>query len=115
MFSGSRAQQQESANDSRVPQHTSRQASSMPLPAESNVVQCSLGPRISALSRIEELLESIVDAITNAKELTIPYETIRSSQSGNALEPRLGSDRAANVVRFPGRTMQEVKKFGMSN
>ncbi|KAL2172499.1 hypothetical protein VTG60DRAFT_5253 [Thermothelomyces hinnuleus] len=111
MFSASRAQQKP-ANNTHIPHPHFRQPSSMSFPAESDLVQIPFGSRTSALSRIEELLESIVDAITHANELTIPYETVRSSQNGAAeFEPQLGSDRAANVVRFPGRTIQEVKKF----
>ncbi|KAL2191401.1 DNA topoisomerase IV, alpha subunit [Thermothelomyces heterothallicus CBS 203.75] len=110
MLSASRAQQKP-ANNTHIPQPHSRQPSSVSFPAESDLVQIPFGSRTSALSRIEELLESIVDAITHANELTIPYETVRSSQNGAEFEPQLGSDRVANVVRFPGRTMQEVKKF----
>ncbi|KAK0720130.1 Spo11/DNA topoisomerase VI subunit A [Lasiosphaeris hirsuta] len=56
----------------------------------------------AALSQIEALLESILDAISNGVELTIPYRTARSAR---------GEDRGCRVVRFPGRTAQEAERF----
>lgn len=57
-----------------------------------------------ALSQIEGLLESIVDAISNGVTLEIPYRDARSSS--------VRSRARAEVVRFPGRSIQEAKKFG---
>ncbi|KAK4122232.1 DNA topoisomerase IV, alpha subunit [Parathielavia appendiculata] len=64
-----------------------------------------------ALSRIENLLESIVDAVSSGNELVIPYKTPRSSQNGTNAAASQSDDRQADVVRFPGRTVQEAKKF----
>ncbi|KAK4250303.1 Spo11/DNA topoisomerase VI subunit A [Corynascus novoguineensis] len=87
------------------------QPSSVSLLVESNIVQVPFMAQTPALSKIEELLESIVDAIDNGDEISIPYESIRSSQTGAEPEPQDGNDRPLNAVKFPGRTTQEVKKF----
>ncbi len=84
-----------------------------PAAAGSTVLQVPSGPRNGALSQIEHLLESIVDAITSGEELFIPYRSVRSTQNGpNSQSPR-EAGRRADVVRFPGRTVQEAKRFGM--
>lgn len=73
----------------------------------SNVVSIpSVGSQDVALSRVEHLLESIVDAITNGTELIIPYRSSRSVDNSQSEE------RPAEAVKFPGRTIQEAKKFG---
>ena len=59
-----------------------------------------------ALVKIEALLESMLDAIHDRKELVIPYRSSRSPQLHQ------DDDRQAGVVRFPGRTAQEVTRFG---
>ncbi|KAK3359637.1 Spo11/DNA topoisomerase VI subunit A [Lasiosphaeria hispida] len=76
--------------------------------AHSRALRCALvpipcnGSGGGALSQIETLLESILDAISNGDELAIPYRTVRSTR---------GEDRGGEVVRFPGRTAQEAKRF----
>ncbi|CAP73361.1 uncharacterized protein PODANS_2_7480 [Podospora anserina S mat+] len=62
-----------------------------------------------ALDRIESLLEAIVDAVTTGNEILIPYRTVRASRPGRSQGPPAA--RQAGVVRFPGRTIQEAKKF----
>ncbi|KAK3901430.1 Spo11/DNA topoisomerase VI subunit A [Staphylotrichum tortipilum] len=64
-----------------------------------------------ALSRIEHLLESVVDALATGRELVIPYQTVRSTQNGEDTQTPGHPDRPAEVVRFPARTVQEAKKF----
>ncbi|KAK0739432.1 Spo11/DNA topoisomerase VI subunit A [Apiosordaria backusii] len=71
-----------------------------------------------ALARIESLLEAIVDAIIAGNEISIPYKRVRVSRPGPAPAPGVSgqsqtqrSGRQTGVVRFPGRTIQEVKKF----
>ena len=65
-----------------------------------------------ALAKIEAILESVVDALAIGAELVLPYRTIRSMQrSASGTNPP--ADRPADVVRFPGRTIQEVNKFGI--
>jgi len=64
------------------------------------------------LALVEELLESIVDSIASGTELTIPYRVKRSSP---ATEPLVSSQAAGGqhgVIRFPGRTPQDVRRFG---
>ncbi|KAK0666403.1 putative meiosis-specific topoisomerase [Cercophora samala] len=62
-----------------------------------------------ALGRIESLLEAIVDAITTGNEISIPYRSVPASRHGQSQGPP--SRRQTGVVRFPGRTIQEAKKF----
>lgn len=71
--------------------------------------------RNGALSQIEHLLESIVDAIASGEELVIPYRSVRSTQNAPNPQPLEGTSRRAEVVRFPGRTVQETKRFGMGD
>jgi len=68
-----------------------------------------------ALSRIEDLLESIVDALADGRELVIPYRSVRSSQNGDGAQARVGHDRQAEVVTFPARTIEDAKRFGMES
>jgi len=68
--------------------------------------------RSSALSKIESLLERILDAMEAGDELSIPYQTIRSAQSSKTTESARRENRQTNFVKFPGRSVQEVKKFG---
>ena len=64
-------------------------------------------PRGTALVQIENLLEGIVDAINDGTELRIPYRTIRGTHTPQ------DEDRPGDFVRFPGRTIQEARRFGM--
>ncbi|KAK3377542.1 Spo11/DNA topoisomerase VI subunit A [Podospora didyma] len=57
-----------------------------------------------ALLRIEDLMETILDAIMEGNELFIPYRSVRSAQAE-------GDSQKTSFVRFPGRNIQEVKKF----
>jgi hypothetical protein len=68
--------------------------------------------RSSALSKIESLLERILDAMEAGDELSIPYQTIRSAQSSKTTEPARKESRQPDFVKFPGRSVQEAKKFG---
>ncbi|KAH6850710.1 Spo11/DNA topoisomerase VI subunit A, partial [Chaetomium sp. MPI-CAGE-AT-0009] len=43
-------------------------------------------------------------------ELVIPYQSIRSHNGSNS-QPRHGESHPLDVVRFPGRTVQEAKRF----
>ena len=63
--------------------------------------------RGTALVQIENLLEGIVDAIHDGTELRIPYRTIRSTHAPQ------DEDRPGEFVRFPGRSVQEARRFGM--
>jgi hypothetical protein len=76
------------------------------------VIQVPSVPERGALSRIEDLLESIVDALSNGTELIIPFRTARSLQNGANAPASQRDERQTDVVRFPGRTVQEVKRFG---
>lgn len=80
----------------------------------SEAVQTLPGTQTPAISQIEALLESIVDAVSTGNELVIPYRSIRSSNNGEASQLHQGEDRPLDVVRFPGRTIQEAKRFGTS-
>ncbi len=83
--------------------------------ADHTALQVPSGTRNGALSQVEDLLESIVDAITSGEELVIPYRSVRSTQHGPNTQPLQEAGRRADVVRFPGRTVQEVKRFGMDD
>ncbi|KAL2132113.1 hypothetical protein VTI74DRAFT_4202 [Chaetomium olivicolor] len=76
-----------------------------------DIVHIPSSSRNSALSRIEDLLGSIVDAIASGDELIIPYQTIRSSQNAAETASAQRDGRAVDIVKFPGRTIQEAKKF----
>jgi meiotic recombination protein SPO11 len=110
MFSVSGAQQQ-IVNIDGTPQ---RQHHSVLPEINSEAVQIPPGTQTPAISQIEALLESIVDAVSTGNELVIPYRSIRSSNKGAASQSQHGGDRPLDVVRFPGRTIQEAKRFGTS-
>ncbi|KAK4224273.1 meiotic recombination protein rec12 [Podospora fimiseda] len=59
-----------------------------------------------ALAQIEDLLESIVDAIEAGSELIIPYRSSRTE-----VDPEQRDARHSELVRFPGRNIQEAKRF----
>ncbi|KAK4157192.1 Spo11/DNA topoisomerase VI subunit A [Chaetomidium leptoderma] len=110
MFSTSGGQQR-SANHAQTLDSISSRRSPSPHTAASNVIQFPSGTQNGAISRIEDLFESIVDAISSGDELAIPYQSTRSSQNGpSAVHPRSDA-RPMDVVRFPGRTVQEAKRF----
>ncbi|KAK4174401.1 putative meiosis-specific topoisomerase [Triangularia setosa] len=62
-----------------------------------------------ALARIESLLEAMVDAIITGDKISVPYRSVRASRPGQLQGPPSG--RQTGIVRFPGRTIQEAKKF----
>ncbi|KAK4202027.1 putative meiosis-specific topoisomerase [Triangularia verruculosa] len=72
-----------------------------------------------ALTRVESLLEAIVDAVIAGNEISIPYRSASLSRPGampaaEALSQPHGARRSvrwAADVRFPGRTIQEAKRF----
>jgi meiotic recombination protein SPO11 len=78
----------------------------------SRIIQVPSFSQNGTLSLIENLLESIVDAISNGEELVIPYASVRSLQDGAVQSSNRRDARPVDYVRFPGRTVQEVKKFG---
>ncbi|EGZ75040.1 DNA topoisomerase IV, alpha subunit [Neurospora tetrasperma FGSC 2509] len=66
-----------------------------------------------ALSKIEALFETIVDAISVGSPITIPYRRSTNAQvfdpTASASNPRDG--RHMDSVRFPGRNPQELRRF----
>lgn len=82
-------------------------------PSVQSQVEIPLGPRNNAVSHIERLLESILDAISDGNELRIPYKSTRPPPTSTGSAPNRRDDGQQDVVRFPGRTIQEAKKFGM--
>ncbi|KAK3308553.1 Spo11/DNA topoisomerase VI subunit A [Chaetomium strumarium] len=81
------------------------------LDRSSRVIQVPPSSQNGTLSLIENLLESIVDAISSGKELVIPYASVRSLQDGAVQTTNRRDARAVDYVRFPGRSVQEAKKF----
>lgn len=79
----------------------------------SNVLRVPSAARTGALSQIEALLETIVDAISNGDHLTIPYQSTRTSQHGTNAVSLQEDGRLVDALRFPARTAQEAKRFGM--
>ncbi len=114
MFSISGAQHHAVA-DPQTPDSLPERPFCAPDAAGPTVLQVPSGTRNGALSQIEHLLESIVDAITSGEELAIPYRSVRSTQNGTDTQPLQGAGRRADVVRFPGRTVQEATRFGMGD
>ena len=85
-----------------------------PLSAARNIVSI---PRSNsdngALSKIEDLLESIIDALDTGSELVIPFRRPRPDAASQTQDLSQQRDaRQVEVVRFPGRNVQEAKKFG---
>lgn len=111
MFSVSGVQQP-AMNDSQASDSFST-SNGVPLPAGvSNVLRVPAGTRSGALSQIEGLLEALVDAISNGDDLVIPYQSTRTYQNGANAVSSQGDGRPVDVVKFPGRTAQEAKRFG---
>ncbi|KAK4464739.1 Spo11/DNA topoisomerase VI subunit A [Cladorrhinum samala] len=84
-----------------------------PLSAARNIVSI---PRSNsdngALSKIEDLLESIIDALDTGSELVIPFRRPRPDAASQTQDLSQQRDaRQVEVVRFPGRNVQEAKKF----
>ncbi|KAK4235910.1 Spo11/DNA topoisomerase VI subunit A [Achaetomium macrosporum] len=77
----------------------------------SRIIQVPSSSQNGTLSLIEDLLESIVDALSSGEELVIPYASVRSLQDGAVATLNRRDARAVDYVRFPGRTVQEAKKF----
>lgn len=102
--------QHRAINGPRIRAHRSRNHSL--LIGMDHVVQIPFGSRDGALSQIETLLESILDAIIHDDELVIPYQSARSLQAGPGQVSARKDGRQLDVLRFPGRTIQEAKKFG---
>lgn len=69
-----------------------------------------------ALTKIEALFETIVDAVSAGSSIVIPYRRSTNAQAFNltasASNPRDG--RHMDSVRFPGRNPQELRRFGQS-
>ncbi|TQV90560.1 hypothetical protein IF1G_10712 [Cordyceps javanica] len=67
----------------------------------------SAGAQLSSafvIGRIEATLEGVVDALANAGEIKIPFASRRQrSRPGN---------REQSVVKFPGSSSVEARKFG---
>ncbi|EAA31791.3 DNA topoisomerase IV, alpha subunit [Neurospora crassa] len=67
----------------------------------------------NALTKIEALFETIVDAISVGSPITIPYRRSTNAQvfdpTASASNPRDG--RHMDSVRFPGRNPQELRRF----
>lgn len=55
----------------------------------------------TVVAQIENVLESVVDSLTEGQELSIRFSP----------RPRDGSQRRFEPVRYPGRTTQEARKF----
>lgn len=53
----------------------------------------------AVISRIESILESILDCLADGKELCIDFDTGRESQT-------------TQKINFPGKCTQEATKFG---
>lgn len=75
-------------------------------------VQLPSPPPSQALERLEQLLETILEAISRGEEIIIPYRTARSQDHSLSL-PLPEDVRDLGGVRFPGRTPMEAKRFGM--
>jgi meiotic recombination protein SPO11 len=115
MFSTSGVQHQhQPGNGTRTPDLLSEHQSSVPPTVDSSVARVPSATPKGALSRIEDLLESIVDAIGSGRELVIPYQSSRSSQNRTNAASLQRDGHQANAVRFPARTVQEAKRFGTS-
>lgn len=114
MFSSSGVQRPVVSNPQTPGSLSRRQSQSLPQTAAagSTALQAPSINGNQALLRIEELLEAIVDAIASDDELVIPYQSTRSSQNGANSQTFQEDGRHADVVRFPGRTVQEAKRFG---
>lgn len=112
MFSISGVQEQIMDDTQASDVHPRPQHRSVLLELNSEAVQIPPGTRTPAISQIEALLESIVDAICTGNELVIPYRSVRSSNNDASSQSKNEENRSLDVVRFPGRTIQEAKKFG---
>ena len=65
------------------------------------------------ISKIEQVLESMVDALLNNSELVLPYRSRSSgAQRLTAPVPTEADVRPNDVLRFPARNLQELEKFG---
>ncbi|KAF9761256.1 hypothetical protein IL306_003903 [Fusarium sp. DS 682] len=60
----------------------------------------------TVVTRIEDILGQIIDALAAGQELSIPFSARRSS--------RRAADAQPELVRFPGRNQQEAVKFGQN-
>ncbi|KXX77742.1 Meiotic recombination protein rec12 [Madurella mycetomatis] len=81
-------------------------------PNPNGLVQVPAESRNGALSKIENLLETILEAINTGAEMVIPYQSVRSLHADPDLRPTHRNRRPSDGVRFPGRTIQEARKFG---
>lgn len=63
---------------------------------------------VAVITRIEDILEAVVDGITEAKEVRIELKSAKN------IHRRVGRDpsRFRDYVRFPGSNVQEARKFG---
>ncbi|KAF7553648.1 hypothetical protein G7046_g7054 [Stylonectria norvegica] len=62
----------------------------------------------TVITRIESVFESVADSVSTQEELSIVFSSRRSSRRS------LGQHRVEHV-HFPGRTLQEARKFGMAD
>lgn len=62
----------------------------------------------TVVAQIENILESIVESLTEGKELSISFAARNRTQQGT-------SERRIEQIKYPGRTTQEATKFGMGN
>ncbi|GAB1314589.1 endodeoxyribonuclease [Madurella fahalii] len=117
MISSPTSQQRE-PNSSRYSRYSSvsrRQSPRMPptvSPNSSSIVQVPPESGNGALAKIESLLETILEAINTGVELVIPYQNVRSLPADTRLRSAQKNRRQSDGVRFPGRTIQEARKFG---
>ncbi|KAK3325992.1 hypothetical protein B0H66DRAFT_145209 [Apodospora peruviana] len=70
-----------------------------------------------AIVQVERILESIVEAVLDGSEITIPYRSIHAdTRRGHSESPaNQNNARQAEILKFPGRNIHEVGKFGMAN
>ncbi|KAL2269687.1 hypothetical protein VTJ83DRAFT_1871 [Remersonia thermophila] len=66
-------------------------------------------PPSEALARIEQLLESTLDAMAHGQELVIPYRVRPQSRTSLVSSP--SATRGIDGLRFPGRTTLEAERF----
>ena len=70
-----------------------------------------------ALAKIETLLESIVDAVTQGGPIIIPYRRSSNAQASHptASDPNPRDGLHTDSVQFPGGNPQELRRFGQSH
>ncbi|KAK0636066.1 Spo11/DNA topoisomerase VI subunit A [Bombardia bombarda] len=66
------------------------------------------------IPKIEDIMESIIDAVNDGVELVIPFRSTRPAQAIRSTAPSEREGRQSDCIKFPGRTIQEAKKFGIN-